>query len=113
VPIETAQRIACDAAVATVIVDAKGTPLDVGRTTRTIPSSLRRALVVRDRGCRFPGCDRPPEWTDGHHIRHWAEGGATRLDNLVLLCARCHTAVHECGWRLRWGADGDLVVEPP
>jgi hypothetical protein len=113
VPIETAQRIACDAAVATVTVDAAGTPLDVGRTRRTIPAALRRALVVRDGGCRFPGCDRPPEWTDGHHIRAWADGGATRLDNLVLLCQRCHTRVHERGWRLRWGADGDLVAEPP
>jgi hypothetical protein len=113
VPIATAQRIACDAAVATVTVNANGTPLDVGRTTRTIPSALRRALLVRDRGCRFPGCDRPPEWTDGHHIRPWAEGGATRMDNLVLLCQRCHTSVHERGLRLRWGAGGELLAEPP
>ena len=112
-PIETARRLACDASVSTVTVDAAGTPLDVGRTRRTIPSALRRALVVRDRGCRFPGCDRPPEWTDGHHLVPWAEGGETRLDNLVLLCQRCHTAVHEGGRRLRWGVDGELVAEPP
>ena len=113
VPIETARRIACDAAVATVTVDAAGTPLDAGRTTRTIPPAMRRALVVRDRGCRFPGCGRPPEWTAGHHLRHWAEGGETRLDNLVLLCRRCHTFVHEHGWRLRWGSEGELLAEPP
>jgi 5-methylcytosine-specific restriction protein A len=108
-----ARRIACDAAVTTVTVDGKGTPLDVGRTTRTIPPALRRAVVVRDGGCRFPGCDRPPEWTDCHHILPWAEGGATRLDNLVLLCQLCHTRVHEQGWRLQWGPAGKLLAEPP
>jgi hypothetical protein len=113
VPLTTAQRIACDAAVATVTVDAKGNPLDVGRTTRTIPAAIRRALVLRDRGCRFPGCNRPPEWTDGHHIRPWAEGGETRLDNLVLLCQACHTDVHERRLLLSWDAHGALVAEPP
>jgi hypothetical protein len=69
-------------------------------------------LVVRDQGCRFPGCDRPPAWTDGHHIIHWADGGPTELANLVSLCRSHHRQVHEEGWRIHI-ADGSAVVEPP
>jgi hypothetical protein len=69
--------------------------------------------VVRDHGCRFPGCDRPSDWTDGHHLRHWADGGATTLANLVLLCRRHHRTVHEEGWRLVWDPQGGVVAVPP
>ena len=86
--------------------------LSVGRATRTIPAHIRTALVLRDQGCRFPGCDRPPAWTDGHHIIHWSDGGPTELDNLVSLCRPHHRAVHEQGWRIHM-ADGIAVVEPP
>jgi hypothetical protein len=91
---ETARRIACDA-VRTVVTIAPpaddsvamaGTrvmPLSVGRATRTIPAHIRTALHLRDQGCRFPGCDRPPAWTDGHHIIHWSDGGPTELANLT------------------------------
>jgi uncharacterized protein DUF222/HNH endonuclease len=92
---DTARRLACDASVSRVIVDPAGEPLDVGRRTRTIPAAIRTALVVRDRGCVHPGCDHPPQWTDAHHLRHWADGGPTSLENLVLLCRRHHRAVHE------------------
>jgi hypothetical protein len=78
--------------------DAEGRTLDVGRRRRTIPPALRRALDHRDRGCRFPGCG--ARVSEGHHLKHWAEGGATRLDNLVLLCRRHHRAVHEEGFRV-------------
>ena len=78
-----------------VLTDGPSQPLDVGRRTRTIPPAIRRALVVRDGGCRAGGCDRPPAWTDAHHLRHWADGGPTTLDNLVLLCRRHHRLVHE------------------
>lgn len=98
---ETARRLACDASVRRVIVDAVGEPLDVGRRTRTVPAGLRRAVVVRDGGCRYPGCDRPPGWCDAHHLRHWADGGTTSLENLVLLCSRHHRLVHEGGIALR------------
>jgi hypothetical protein len=120
---ETARRIACDA-VRTVVTVAPpaddsvamaGTrvmPLSVGRATRTIPAHIRTALHVRDQGCRFPGCDRPPGWTDGHHIIHWSDGGPTELANLVSLCRPHHRAVHEQGWRIH-SADGVAVVEPP
>jgi len=119
---ETARRIACDAArtMVTLASPAGGAvaastaamPLSVGRTTRTIPAHIRTALHLRDRGCRFPGCDRPPAWTDGHHIIHWANGGPTELENLVSLCRPHHRAVHEQGWRIHI-ADGSAVVEPP
>ncbi len=121
---ETARRIACDAALTVVAVAppaAGGSawkplrppvlPLAVGRETRTIPAHLRTALNLRDQGCRFPGCDRPPAWTDGHHIIHWPDG-PTELDNLVSLCRTHHRRVHEQGWRIHI-ADGVAVVEPP
>jgi len=90
---ETARRLACDASLVTMIEDEEGTPLDVGRKTRSIPPALRRALKSRDRGCRFPGCTHIRH-VDGHHIEHWANGGATRLSNLVSLC-RFHHRLRE------------------
>ena len=92
---EAARRLACDAGVSRVIVDGASRPLDVGRTTPVVPAGIRKALVVRDRGCRFPGCGRPQSWCDAHHVVHWSDGGPTALDNLVLLCRRHHRAVHE------------------
>jgi hypothetical protein len=92
---EEALMWACDCQVTRVITDAKSRPLDVGRTTRIVPPYLRRALIVRDRGCAFPGCDRPPSWTDAHHVRHWVRDlGPTALDNLALLCRRHHRLIH-------------------
>ena len=113
VPDQTALRISCDAALSVVTVDGQGRMQEAGRASRTVPPSLRRALAARDRGCRFPGCDRPVGWTDGHHLQHWARGGATRADNLVLLCRRHHRIVHEGGWRLAWGEQGELEAFPP
>ena len=83
---ETSRRVACDAAVVVLQQAPDGAILDVGRKTRTIPPALRRALQTRDRQCRFPGCH--ARRCDAHHVQHWADGGATRLDNLVLLCRR-------------------------
>jgi hypothetical protein len=83
VPAETARRLVCDASITHKSVDGAGKPLDAGRSTRSVPPAIRRALVLRDRGCQFAGCDRPAEWTDAHHIQHWADGGATSLGNLV------------------------------
>ncbi|WP_248840652.1 HNH endonuclease signature motif containing protein [Frankia sp. AgKG'84/4] len=91
-------RLSCDAEVTRILLDPQGVPLDVGRTTRTIPPALRRALAVRDRGCVFPGCDRPPSWCEGHHVIHWPCGGVTALHNLVLLCGTHHRRVHHDGW---------------
>ena len=94
----TAQRLACDAGKVVMTHGAGGQVLDVGRKTRTVPPALRRALAARDRRCRFPGCT--ARRCDAHHVRHWAYGGATRLDNLVQLCRRHHRAVHEGGLRV-------------
>jgi hypothetical protein len=85
--------------------------LEVGARTRTIPPALRRALHQRDRGCRFPGCNVP--FGQGHHIRHWAQGGPTTLSNLALLCRRHHRAVHEEGFRVQRMADGELQFRRP
>ncbi|MCC6223810.1 MAG: DUF222 domain-containing protein [Thermoleophilia bacterium] len=93
---DTARRIACDASV-TRTAQRQGGPPSVGRKARTIPPALRRALTLRDRGCRFPGCENH-RFVDAHHIHHWARGGATVLDNLVLLCRRHHRLVHEGGF---------------
>jgi hypothetical protein len=75
-------------------------PLEVGRATRVVSPAQRTALAVRDGGCVFPGCDRPPGWCEAHHLRHWLHGGPTDLDNLALLCWAHHRAVHEGGQRL-------------
>lgn len=92
---EAARRLACDSSVCRVITRGRSAVLDVGRRTRVVPAALRRALVVRDRGCRAPGCDRPPRWCDAHHLIAWVDGGRTDLANLILLCRRHHRMVHE------------------
>ena len=104
---ETARRVACDAGAVVMRHAADGSVLDVGRKTRTIPPALRRALLARDRQCRFPGCN--ARRCDAHHVEHWADGGPTRLDNLVLLCRRHHRAVHEEGFLVRMGPSGDAT----
>ena len=113
VPEETARRLSCDAAVTPLLLDGEGNHLDLGRTVRTVPPALRRALVARDRGCRFPDCDRPPEWCEGHHLDFWIDGGETNKDNVLLLCSRHHRLVHEGGWRLSPEPGGELVAVPP
>jgi Domain of unknown function (DUF222)/HNH endonuclease len=98
---QTALRLACDASVTRVVMSADSEPLDVGRRTAIVPAGMRRAVIARDRHCRFPGCDRPQSWCDAHHIVHWARGGPTSVSNLVLLCRRHHRLVHgEGGFRL-------------
>jgi hypothetical protein len=98
------RRLLCDAQISRVIVDGDSQPLDVGRATRTVTPAQRRALRVRDNGCRFPACDRPHSWTDAHHIRHWRNGGGTDLPNLISLCVRHHHTVHDGGWTITTGA---------
>jgi hypothetical protein len=91
------QRLVCDGSLVPIVADAHGEPLRVGRRRRVVHPALKRALKARDRGCRFPGCDEV-RYVDAHHIRHWANGGATALENLVLLCTRHHTFLHEGGF---------------
>jgi Domain of unknown function (DUF222)/HNH endonuclease len=113
VPKELARQLACDASVMRVVLSGGSEPLDVGRRTPVVPAGLRRAVIVRDRHCRFPGCDRPQSWCDAHHVRHWADGGPTALSNLVLLCRRHHGMVHRVGgFRLEL-LDGRPVFRRP
>jgi hypothetical protein len=96
---DTTKRLACDASVVT-LVERAGEPVSVGRKTRSVPPSLRRALRSRDGGCRFPGCERS-RYVDAHHIEHWADGGETSLENLVQLCRHHHRLVHEGGFTVQ------------
>jgi hypothetical protein len=110
--LDTARRLACDATVVGIVEGEDGEPLDIGRKTRTIPAAIDRALRARDGGCRFPGCDRT-RWCDGHHIKHWADGGETKLANLVTLCGFHHGLVHEGGYGLRRTDDGLFIFTRP
>jgi hypothetical protein len=110
---EMVRRMACDAGISRVVMAGRSEPLDVGRRTPVVPPAMRRAVAIRDRGCRFPGCDRPQGWCDAHHVVHWADGGPTALQNLVLLCRRHHRMVHaRRGFSLRL-EDGRPVFRGP
>jgi hypothetical protein len=105
---ETVRRLACDAKLVTVAEDGDGNPLGVGRRHRRPPSALRRALAARDGGCRFPGCG-SRRYLHAHHVRHWARGGVTAIENLTLLCSKHHRAVHEGGYICRPAVEGGEV----
>jgi hypothetical protein len=108
---ETFRRIACDAGLVPMIHGARGETISAGRRTRTIPPSLRRALWARDGGCQFPGCTNRI-YVHAHHIHHWAHGGLTSADNLVLLCSAHHRLVHEGGFRVA-RASGTVEFRDP
>jgi hypothetical protein len=105
-PLETVKRIACDASLVVVTEDERGTPLDVGRKQRIVSTPLRRALMARDRHCRFPGCHRA-RFVEAHHVHHWVEGGETNVDNLMLLCWYHHGLLHQGGFRIRRDYQGE------
>ena len=111
VPAETSRRLACDASRVVMRHDDAGRVVEIGARTRTIPPALRRTLQQRDWGCRFPGCR--VRVGQGHHLRHWAQGGPTALSNLALLCRRHHRAVHEEGYQVARGSDGELRFSRP
>ena len=97
-PAATIPTFLCDAVFRAALIDSLGLPTDLGRSTRTITPTQRRALTIRDGGCVFPGCDHPATWTDAHHITHWHNNGPTDLDNLISLCRRHHHVAHRTGW---------------
>ena len=97
---DTARRLACDAVRQAVVEDSRGVPLRLGRRTRTVPAYLFRLLKHRDQHCRAPGCNRT-RGLHAHHVVHWADGGATDLDNLILVCSRHHRLLHEHRWQIR------------
>lgn len=117
-------RLLCDARIQPCIDDSHGLTIGVGRTTRTIPPWLLRSLNDRDGGCRFPGCGQT-RWLHAHHVIHWADGGPTNLDNLILLCGFHHRMLHNDGWSIdgnpnfdvrfvdRWGFEHGRRSDPP
>ncbi len=106
------RRLACDCGITEVVEDASGTPLSIGRKRRTIPGAMKRALLRRDRTCRFPGCN-TRVFLEGHHVQHWADGGQTALANLASLCSWHHRHVHEHGFQIAIGAGGELRFTDP
>src|SRR5256884_2072778 len=107
------QRMACDCSVTRVLLNQESVTIDVGRSKRVISGPARKALAARDGHCRWPGCERPASWCDGHHVVHWIDGGGTDLDNLVLLCRRHHRMVHEGGWQLIKTESGQIITLAP
>jgi Domain of unknown function (DUF222)/HNH endonuclease len=97
-----ARRLACDADLIPIVLNGDSVPLDVGRTRRLVKPAQRKALIARDRGCAYPGCTHTPRWCDAHHVTHWADGGKTDLDNMVLLCRRHHRVLHHSAWEIQF-----------
>ena len=110
--LDTARRLACDSTIVGIVEGNDGEPLDIGHKTRSIPAAIARALRARDGGCRFPGCDRT-RFCEGHHVEHWANGGETKLANLITLCGFHHRLVHEGGYALKRTDDGLFVFTRP
>ena len=110
---KTVERLACDCSITRVLLGSDSMVIDVGRAKRTISGPARKALNVRDRGCTWPGCERPASWCDGHHLEHWAHGGTNDPPNLTLLCGRHHWMVHEGNWQIVRGDDGRMLTIPP
>jgi hypothetical protein len=108
-----ARRVACDCGIVPVVMGGGSVPLDVGRTRRLVTPKQRVALTTRDNGCAFPNCGRPARWSDAHHITSWLDGGATDLNNLVLLCRRHHRMIHRTEWTVRIRGDGLPEFIPP
>src|SRR5216683_5966111 len=110
---KTVERLACDAAVTRILLNSESVVIDVGRAKRTISGPARKAINARDRGCTWPGCERPASWTSGHHLKHWIHGGDNQPPNLTLLCYRHHWMVHEGNWQVVRGDDGRMLTIPP
>ncbi len=111
-PIETVRRLCCDGSMVSIVENAKGEPINVGRKVRTVTTAIRRALWARDRGCGFPGCSHT-RFVDAHHIKHWAEGGETSVENMVLLCSSHHKLVHEGAFTVIREHSGELLFRRP
>jgi hypothetical protein len=105
--------LACDCTVSRIVMQGDSVVMDMGRKVRVATPAQRRGVTVRDRHCRFPGCDRRAGWCDLHHVRSWLDGGPTDVDNLILLCRRHHTLVHNSRWTITRTADGDFEFAHP
>ncbi|KQU37585.1 hypothetical protein ASH04_04870 [Rhodococcus sp. Leaf233] len=109
----TSRQLACDCLLTAIVMDENGNPLNLARTARTVTAKQKRALTARDHGCAFPGCGKPAAWTEGHHIWHWADGGPTDMNNLVLLCGFHHRLIHHSDWEVFIGSDQHPWFVPP
>jgi len=107
------RRICCDASVIPAVLGTTAEVLDVGRTQRLVTAAIWKALVARDQHCRFPHCTRPPLMCHAHHIQHWADGGPTSLDNMILLCGHHHRLIHAGPWAIRRDGPAEFSFEPP
>ncbi len=107
------RRMACDAGILPVVLGGAGIPIDVGRMRRLYTGAARAAVLLRDHGCAFPGCDRPPKWCDIHHIRSWIDGGPTDRDNGVALCGHHHRLIHNDAWTVILDEDRRPTFIPP
>jgi hypothetical protein len=112
VPVSTVERHICDTGTVPILFDGTRQAVDIGRTQRLFTRRQRIALAARDRGCAFTGCDRPPSWTEAHHLKPWSHGVGTSIDNGILLCRHHHLLVHDHGWGIR-RVDGRWEFDPP
>jgi hypothetical protein len=110
--VDQAMRLADEASIAWIVHNSRGGILNYGTTRRTASTTQTLALIARDKGCSFPGCTDPPEWTEKHHITPWSQGGQTDLDNLCLLCDHHHDRINTGGWRIQV-KDGMPWFTPP
>ncbi len=113
VPPSAVRRLCCDADVIPAVLGSDSAVLDVGRSSRLVTAPIWKALVARDRQCRFPECRRPPLMCHAHHVQHWLDGGPTSLDNLLLLCGHHHRLVHAGPWRIEWSPTGEASFTAP
>ncbi|MGY6496662.1 MAG: DUF222 domain-containing protein [Microcella sp.] len=113
VSVATAERHRCTAGTLAIVVDAAADVLSLGRETRLYTRRQRLALAARDGGCRFPGCDRPPSWSEAHHITEWMHGGRTDIANGILLCRHHHLLLHNNGWEIERHPDAGFAFRPP
>ncbi len=112
---EVTRRLACDAGILPAVLNGATVPIDIGRSRRPYTGAARMAVLLRDGGCAFPGCDRPSRWCDVHHVIFWSTGGRTDRDNGVALCGYHHRLIHrpDSGWRITMAADHRPDFIPP
>ncbi len=110
---EATRRLACDALILPVLLNGASIPIDIGRARRTFASAARQAVILRDGGCAFLGCDRPPRWCQVHHVISWLAGGPTDRDNGVALCSYHHRLIHHSNWHIQFGKDKRPEFIPP